>query len=109
MLASKKLRAYGYAGKFGRVNLTNRRIHVRETPEELVMNYLGGTGFCAKILWDEVNEKTNPLGPENKLIFATGPVTGTLFPPAGRYVIASKSPLRESGVKAIVEDILVQN
>ena len=93
MLANRKLRVHGYAGKFGRVDLTNKKTYVRETPEELVINYLGGTGFCAKILWDEVNAKTNPLGPENILIFATGPVTGTLFPPAGRYVIASKSPL----------------
>jgi aldehyde:ferredoxin oxidoreductase len=58
-----------------------------------MINYLGGSGFCAKILWEEVSSKIQALSPENLLIFATGPVTGTPFPPAGRYVIASKSPL----------------
>lgn len=88
-----KLRFNGYTGRFGRVDLTNRKTYIRETPEEIAINYLGGTGFCAKILWDELNEKTNPLGLENILVFATGPITGTNYPQTGRYVIASKSPL----------------
>ena len=83
----------GYAGRILRVDLTSRSVKVEPLPEGLALNYLGGTGFAARILWDEVNANTDPLSPENVLIIATGPVNGTAFPPSGRYMMASKSPL----------------
>ena len=83
----------GYAGRILRVDLTSRNVKVEPLPDGLALNYLGGTGFAARILWDEVNAETDPLSPENVLIIATGPVNGTAFPPSGRYMMASKSPL----------------
>ncbi|HDI73569.1 MAG TPA: aldehyde ferredoxin oxidoreductase [Candidatus Korarchaeota archaeon] len=83
----------GYAGKYLRVDLTSGKIKVEELPDSLCEDYVGGLGFATRILWDEVNERTDPLGPENRIVFSTGPVTGTLFPAAGRYQVNSKSPL----------------
>lgn len=84
---------YGYAGKYLRIDLTKNKIEIKETPEKLVRKYLGGVGLGAKILWDELNPDIPPLSPENKIIFLTGPVNGTLFPPSGRYEVVSRSPL----------------
>ena len=83
----------GYKGTYLRVDLSTKQIHKDALPESLARNYLGGAGFCAKILWDEVDARADPLGPENRLIFATGPLTGAFFTPAGRFVVAAKSPL----------------
>jgi aldehyde:ferredoxin oxidoreductase len=54
--------------------------------------FIGGRGLAAKLLFDELPSGAEPIGPENKLIFATGPVTGTLVPGSSRYVIVTKSP-----------------
>ncbi len=83
----------GYKGAYLRVDLSTEQIRREALLESLARNYLGGTGFCAKILWDEVNAKVDPFGLENRLIFATGPLTGAFFTPAGRFVVAAKSPL----------------
>jgi len=83
----------GYKGTYLRVNLSTSRIQKNALPESLARDYLGGTGFCAKVLWDEVGPGIGSLEPENRLIFATGPLTGAFFTPAGRFVIAAKSPL----------------
>ncbi len=83
---------HGYAGQYLRINLTDRSIKKEPLPEHLI-EYIGGTGFCAKILWDELKAGIDPLSPENKLILATGPTSGTLFPQSGRYMMAAKSPL----------------
>lgn len=80
-------------GQILRVDLTSRKSHRAPLPHDLVRNYLGGLGFAARILFDEVGPRVDPLGPENELIFATGPLTGTLFPTSGRFAVAAKSPL----------------
>jgi len=59
----------------------------------LASQFLGGNGFGTKVLWDEVGRDVDPLSPENKLIFAAGPLTGTIFPTSGRLEVISKSPL----------------
>ena len=61
--------------------------------QDLALNFLGGRGFAIKILWDTLKQGTDPLSPENKLIFATGPLTGIGLPNSGKLVVASKSPL----------------
>lgn len=83
----------GYTGKYLRVNLSKRKVDVCELSEEMAENYLGGNGFGTKILWDEVAADVNPLSEKNKIIFATGPLTGTIWPSTGRLSIISKSPL----------------
>lgn len=83
----------GYTGKYLRVNLSTGEINVKELNPEFAENYLGGEGFGIKILWDEVPPEVEPLSPENKIIFATGPLNGTFWPNAGRLEAISKSPL----------------
>jgi len=83
----------GYAGRYLRVDLSSGRLSTLPLPEELASQFLGGNGFGTKILWDEVGRDVDPLSPDNKLVFASGPFTGTIFPTAGRLEVISKSPL----------------
>lgn len=84
---------YGWNGKFLRVNLTKQKAVVKEYDATFARNFLGGRGFAAKILWDELKSGLNPFSPENRLIFATGPLTGFALPSSGKMVVAAKSPL----------------
>ncbi len=83
----------GYAGKYLRVDLTRGKSVELELPKEWARNYIGGSGIGARILYDEVPPEVGPLSPENLLIFATGPITGTVYPPSGRYCVVMRSPL----------------
>ena len=83
----------GYAGKILTIDLTNRSYNVEDLQTDLIENYLGAKGFGAKILYDELLPKCDPLSPENILMFAAGPLTGTLAPASSRSVIITKSPL----------------
>ena len=87
---------YGYAGKVLRVNLTDHTMYDQVIPEEMLRQYLGGSGLGARLLYDETDSSTDPLGPENILIFLTGPIEGTKVPNAGRYEVISRSPLTGS-------------
>ncbi|MEW6696345.1 MAG: aldehyde ferredoxin oxidoreductase family protein [Bacillota bacterium] len=86
----------GYAGKIARIDLTSGTISPVEVTKQLAENYIGGNGFAAKFLFDEVNKGVDPLGPENKYLVMTGPLAGTSVPTASRTVIAMKSPLTGS-------------
>jgi len=83
----------GWTGVFLKVNLTSNKAAAEPYNEDLALNFLGGRGFAIKILWGTLKRGTDPLSPENKLIFATGPLTGIGLPNSGKLVIASKSPL----------------
>jgi aldehyde:ferredoxin oxidoreductase len=83
----------GYTGKVLRVNLTEQSSKVEELPEETAKDFIGGAGFGIKYLFDEVKGGTDPLGPDNKLIFASGPFSGTTIPCASRMAVTAKSPL----------------
>lgn len=84
---------HGYAGKILWINLSSGNIAKKNLDKGLARLYLGGTGYAARLLWDNLSPKTNPLGPENKLIAATGPLTGTLTPSSGSVEFCFKSPL----------------
>jgi len=75
-----------------RVNLSNNTVVEEKLTENFRHDYIGGRGLASKILWDEV-KNVDPLGPENKLIFALGPFNGLRTPSGGKMVIAAKSPL----------------
>ncbi len=83
----------GYANKILRINLTTGNISQEQPREELYKNFLGGTGFIIHTLLNELKKHTDPLGAENKLVFALGPITGHRVPGSGRNVVGSKSPL----------------
>lgn len=84
---------YGWNGLFLRVNLTKMKAVAKKYDVKLAKNFLGGRGFAAKILWDELKLGVDPLSPENKLVFAAGPLTGFALPSSGKLVVAAKSPL----------------
>ena len=86
---------FGYAGKILRVDLSANRISSQALDKSLVREYLGGIGFCIRWLYDMTSPETDPLGPENILIFATGPISGTIWPGSGRLEVAGKSPETE--------------
>lgn len=75
------------------VDLSKDKIEEREIDEDLIKFYLGGRGLGVKLLYDLLKEKTEPLSKENILIFACGPLTGTMAPTSGRFSVTSKSPL----------------
>jgi aldehyde:ferredoxin oxidoreductase len=83
----------GYTGKVLRINLTDQTSKEESLPLEIAKDFIGGAGFGIKYLFDEVMAGTDPLGPENKLIFASGPFSGTTIPCASRMAVTSKSPL----------------
>lgn len=83
----------GWAGKLLRVNLTEGTISKEDLKLEDARNYIGGRGLGSKILMDEVDPRVDPFSPENKLIFMTGPLTGTFAGSSGRYEVVAKAPL----------------
>ena len=83
----------GYTGKILRVNLTDQTATEEDLPIEIAKDYIGGAGFGIKYLYDEVPANTDALGPDNKLIFASGPFSGTNVPCASRMAVTGKSPL----------------
>jgi aldehyde:ferredoxin oxidoreductase len=83
----------GYAGKILRINLGNETSKEEPLSEEMARGFIGGAGFGIKCLFDEVKPGIDPLGPDNKLIFAPGPFTGAGVPCASRMAVTGKSPL----------------
>ena len=84
---------FGCHGKMLRVDLSKSTVSQEDLDESIVKKFLGGSGVATKYLWDEVKKGADPLGPENELIFMTGPLTGTAGPSYGRYSVVAKSPL----------------
>jgi aldehyde:ferredoxin oxidoreductase len=83
---------YGYAGKILRVDLSSLSITSMPT-EAYVDRFLGGRGIAAKIYWDEVPPEVKVFDPENRLIFATGPLAGLKGVSGSRWMICGKSAL----------------
>jgi aldehyde:ferredoxin oxidoreductase len=80
----------GWIGKILRVDLTSRKISEAST-YDYVPKFLGGRGLGAKICWDEVPPEVGAFDPENRIIFATGPLQGTLAPTSGRFMVLGKA------------------
>jgi len=85
--------AYGYNGKILRVNLSHRTVSVEEPEDNFYRRYFGGRGFISYYLIKELKAGVDPLGPENKLVFASGVVTGVPVGGCGRNSVGGKSPL----------------
>lgn len=83
----------GWTGKLIRVNLSDKSIKLEKLNMEDANLYLGGRGLGSKYLYDEIDPTIDPLSPENKLIFMTGPMTGTYATCAGRFNVVAKAPL----------------
>jgi aldehyde:ferredoxin oxidoreductase len=83
---------HGYTGKIVEVDLTASKVSVAELDPTLAQEYMGGKGFGAKILYDQLPIGCEPLSPDNILVFAGGPLTGTMAPSSGRFEVCTKSP-----------------
>ncbi len=76
-----------------RIDLTRRQASVEEIPTHVTEAFVGGKGLGTYYLYREVAPQVAPLGPENKVLFAPGALSGTLAPAASRYESLTKSPL----------------
>ncbi|MCB1895957.1 MAG: aldehyde ferredoxin oxidoreductase family protein, partial [Rhodocyclaceae bacterium] len=76
-----------------RVNLTNGTCNAEPLNMEWANDYLGSRGLGTKYLFEETDAKVDPLSPDNKMIMATGPLTGTMASTGGRYTVITKGPL----------------
>jgi aldehyde:ferredoxin oxidoreductase len=84
---------YGYNGKVLRANLSKGMLTAEPIDEAFCRKYLGGAGFISYYLWKELPQGIDPLGPDNKLIFALGTATGFPLAGSGRHCVGAKSPL----------------
>ena len=84
---------HAWIGKLLRINLTAGSVAAEEIPRTHLQDYLGGRGLAIRYLIAEIDPKVEPLSPENKLIMASGPLTGTPIPTGARYMVVTKSPL----------------
>ncbi len=84
---------HGWMGKILDIDLTHRRVTTRALDMDIARLFLGGRGLGARLLWDEVGAKVEPLAPENVLIFAVGPLTATGYQTSNRFTVSTKSPL----------------
>lgn len=92
----------GYWGKLLRVDLSSESVGAEDLSRDFLKKYLGGTGFTTKVLYDEVAEGTDPLGPENLLIFAPGLLVGPNIPTASKTTVGFKSPVTGGYGKSLV-------
>ena len=83
----------GYMGKLLHVDLSQGRLWDEVVNEDDARAFVGGSGLAARIIYDMVNQDTDPLGSQNPLVFMTGPLVGTAMPSAGRYSVCALSPL----------------
>ncbi len=82
----------GYTSKILRIDLTNKTSSVEPLNMDWAEKYIGSKGLAIKYLYEELEPGIDPLGPDNKLLFTTGPMTGTPVPCSGKLSIAAKSP-----------------
>jgi aldehyde:ferredoxin oxidoreductase len=84
---------HGWTGKTVTIDLTYSTITETKSDTGILHSFIGGRGLGVKLYYDAVDPSIDPLSPENILIFATGPLTGTAAPMSGRHAMVSKSPL----------------
>ena len=82
-----------WAGKILRVNLSAGTVKAEPLNMDWARAYIGSRGLATKYIVEEVDPKVDPLSPDNKVIWATGPLTGTMASTGGRYTVVTKGPL----------------
>jgi aldehyde:ferredoxin oxidoreductase len=80
-------------GKLLQIDLSNKKISEINVEDDVVRNFLGAKGLGAYLLYTMLKSQTDPLSPDNLLMFLNGPLTGTSFPTSGRTTVVTKSPL----------------
>jgi aldehyde:ferredoxin oxidoreductase len=84
---------HGYHGRFLEVDLTAGTTRELPLPEEMLEKYIGGATLAAALVYERVSGDLDPLGPQNPLVFSTGPFTGSSVPMVSRYAACGVSPL----------------
>ncbi len=84
---------FGYAGKLAYINLSTGSVEIRETGEKPARQFIGGSALACRLVYDMIGPETDPLGPENPLVFMTGPLVGTTAPSSSRFAVCARSPL----------------
>lgn len=83
----------GYSGKQLRILLDDKSYKVEKIDTQALKDYVGGVGYGAKVLYEELDQGIDPLSANNKMIFSTGPLTSYRVPGGGSIEICFKSPL----------------
>jgi len=83
----------GYHGRILEIDLSTRKMADLSLSEDFLKKYIGGATLAAALVYDRMKKRTDPLAPENSLIFSTGPFTGTPLPMVSRYAVGGISPL----------------
>jgi aldehyde:ferredoxin oxidoreductase len=84
---------FGWTGKTVSIDLTKSKIITGRSDPYILRSVIGGRGLGVKLYSDEMDPQIDPFSPDNILIFATGPLTGTAAPMSGRHAMVTKSPL----------------
>jgi len=90
----------GY-GRLLRVNLSTGDMRQEDIPDQVKKDFIGGRGFGAKYLYDEVAPGVDPLSPDNKLLFVVGPLAGTNAQSVSRWMVVTKSPATGTFARAV--------
>ena len=85
-----------FSKKLGIIDLSKKKVTIKQTPDSLKKLFLGGRGLNSYYLYKMVTPSIDPFSPENVLIFGTGFLTGTLVPNSSRFNVSAKSP--ETGI-----------
>jgi aldehyde:ferredoxin oxidoreductase len=80
-------------GTLLRVDMESGKTEREPLRKDLRSNYIGGRGINSRLLFEEVGPETDPLSPENRLIFGTSPLSGTTAPSTARFTVTARSPL----------------
>ena len=83
---------HGYMGRFLWVDLGTGKLREETPPEDLLRDFVGGYGIGARLLYGLIPRGADPLGPENKLVIAAGPLSGTFWPSAANGMIFCWEP-----------------
>ena len=83
----------GYAGRILEVDLDAQHFAFRALEQDIARLYIGGKGYGTRLLYDMTEPGIDALGPQNPLIFATGPLNGSVAPQSNRFAVVCKSPL----------------
>lgn len=86
----------GMFNKMLRINLSENKITEFRLADEILHQYLGGRGLGVKLFTDAVKPETDPYSPQNTMVFAVGPETGTKIPTSSRFSLVTKSPLTQT-------------
>ncbi|MFH1134847.1 MAG: aldehyde ferredoxin oxidoreductase family protein [Pseudomonadota bacterium] len=84
---------YGWTGNVLRIDLSKPLVTVENLNRRIAVDFLGARGLGVKYLYDEIDPAVDALSPRNKLLFVTGPLTGTGAPGGSRYMVVTKGPL----------------